>query len=905
MSHPHRKALGPEHPSAKQVGQAISPPPCEHGIPIYPLRYGVAEAGCHASTGLHSPYPALSGGKQQGLRALRPGSYVYACYFKNKRLWTRQYRVNEQGWLATMWWTQQDYQGDFPGRHARIDTGREQPYLLIPQAQAKEPVWLMVSDTILSHRALCELESDAAKRQRLMREVKPLAGTQAHCFDATQLPLALPELSGTIYPWSNSWPQKAPGQTIADAMRLAALPLKDLNLLAVALPDPVGMLVDLNLLVGAALHDQEPYATEAARKLRVWGMIDSLAHAARQQAYDEALEKVTLGGVRTATHYPDQRGNSAYASRMVFANTTAYQAFIQQHPQRLASLQKTVDMAAADLWAVFQALKPSYHLLLDLYESQDIDSFLDRREMGACTLTGLVHHPEGESYVKACVTAQGLTGWLADLALGHPTIGNWLDWRSTALGSSGNLSDHAIERAQSLLQSIPANAASQQLSAMVGALVARGKLISPSQFWTSAYRPAFEALDGQLAEAVRVPLKDAGQWVRSQLGLRGSNGFRPRTIAHKGNEMLTFYQAHELPQTRNAMAKAATQLRQAHDLRLGFGGLAVMLSTYNAAEAFNALGKQDGLVLANALDAGGKLLALGSSGLFMKQVYQNRLANLAREAGQGAQSTALRASAEIWELRAIGVAAVAAAVFAIKDFLSVRSDTDKGAAAAWSLVSGTISGTAASLGGLYVLGQANVRWVSKIALIETAALTVARAGSGPLGWTLLALDGLYTFARYMHDRAASEQALNEWIARSIWGNGRNSSYFSRTALAPYASDAEELQAFYSLFLKPSIQSDVQLINTLNALTLPGLAPLRHITVTLPGWRPQISAYRIQQVYGVPGRIAIYDNPDLVVEKSGVGLVTLSSDALVAKTEVEYWPNGFTEPEYMLRESNYL
>ncbi|KVA53911.1 hypothetical protein WI70_35830 [Burkholderia cepacia] len=839
---------------------------------------------------------------------LRPGCFLYVRYVKDGRMWTRQYSVTENGRSTALWWTEKDYRNEFPGRHARIDGGTDRPYVLIPKEQASGPVWLMVSDSMLSHRALCEMERDSARRDLLMRKINPLGGKQAHCFAVGHLPQALPELSGQIYPWSASLPKKAAGQAVADATRVAALPQKDVDLLAVALPDPVGMLMDLNQLVGAALQDQEPYVTEAARKLRVWGMIESLADAARQRAIQEAVTSVTIGGVRTHADYPYQRGKAGYASRMRFADHQAYDAFIKEHPKRLASLQKAVEVAAVDLWEAFQSVKPAYTTLLTLYENKDVENFIDRRLVGACTLTGLVHHPKGEAYLQKYVTTDGLTGWLHDLVLGHPQVGDWVDWRNSGAVAGGLINDAVIERAQTLLKSIPADAASQQLSVMIGALVARSKLRSPAQFWTSAYRPAFEALDGQLAGAVPVKLKDAGTWVRDQLGIEGGEGFRPRTVAQKANEMLVLYRMQDVQQALNDMEKAPTELRRAHNTRVGIGGLAVMVSTYNAAVAFNALGKEDGLTLANALDAGGKVLGLGSSSLFMAQVYRNRLANLAREAGQKAKADSLLELAKRLELMAIGTAAVAALVLAVKDEV-FGTRAENGKPAAWNAVSGAIAGTAASLGGLYVLGRVGPKWLVGFAergiAVARVPFAVARMGSGPLGWMLLALDGLYSAARVMHDRVAAEQAVNDWISRSVWGNRRNSSYFDLKPLEQYKNDIEELQAFYTLFLKPAITADVQVLNTIGALTIPGMGELRRITVTLPGWKSQISQYRIKQVHGALGRVAMYEALEQVVEQDGVGVVTLSNDVLIGKTEVEYWPNGFTEPHYKLCESNYL
>ncbi|MCA8467122.1 hypothetical protein LGN31_14860, partial [Burkholderia cepacia] len=86
-----KKALCPDRPGEKKIGQATSAPPCERGVPIYPLRYGIADRVLEKKvfpTLSTDGYPALTGGKAYGLRVLRPGTYVYLCYFENGRMWT-------------------------------------------------------------------------------------------------------------------------------------------------------------------------------------------------------------------------------------------------------------------------------------------------------------------------------------------------------------------------------------------------------------------------------------------------------------------------------------------------------------------------------------------------------------------------------------------------------------------------------------------------------------------------------------------------------------------------------------------------------------------------------------------------------------------------------------------------
>ena len=80
MSQPYEKALGPDRPNEEQLGKAISPPPFQRCVPIYPLRYGGAE--CSWDKDLFprlgtDGYPELAAGKAYGLRVLQPGANPY------------------------------------------------------------------------------------------------------------------------------------------------------------------------------------------------------------------------------------------------------------------------------------------------------------------------------------------------------------------------------------------------------------------------------------------------------------------------------------------------------------------------------------------------------------------------------------------------------------------------------------------------------------------------------------------------------------------------------------------------------------------------------------------------------------------------------------------------------------
>ena len=59
-----KKAVQPDRPGCKTLNP-ISPPPCERGVPLYPLRYGVSEQPLNAVA-----YPML---RVEGYPELKAG----------------------------------------------------------------------------------------------------------------------------------------------------------------------------------------------------------------------------------------------------------------------------------------------------------------------------------------------------------------------------------------------------------------------------------------------------------------------------------------------------------------------------------------------------------------------------------------------------------------------------------------------------------------------------------------------------------------------------------------------------------------------------------------------------------------------------------------------------------------
>lgn len=272
MTAPHKKALGPDRPNEKQLGKAISPPACQRCVPIYPLRYGVAERsldkGVFPTLGTEG-YPELAAGKAYGLRVLRPGTYVYLCYFENGRMWTQHYQVTDDMRFARIWWTRADDQDDIPGRLARPETVSARPYLSAPESKTADVVYLLTSEAMLTHARLWSIENDVdGIRTKLATKVRPSGGVeQPHVFNIALLAQATPELrrpslnGRSGYPWSEiSLPESfATYDTVITGAHVELVPIKDIVPLAVALHDPVGVVSELAHLVAVAAADRQVY----------------------------------------------------------------------------------------------------------------------------------------------------------------------------------------------------------------------------------------------------------------------------------------------------------------------------------------------------------------------------------------------------------------------------------------------------------------------------------------------------------------------------------------------------------------------------------------------------------------------------------------------------------------------
>ncbi|RQS72619.1 hypothetical protein DID96_10375 [Burkholderia sp. Bp8963] len=338
------RAVQPDRPNAKTC-DGISAMPCERGIPIYPLRYGIADKPYDSKSYPKlsvTAYPTLQGGKAYGLRMLRPGTYVYLLFYQGGRMMTTHYKVTADVRFAPIKWTPADYNDAAPGRIARPDEARATPYLLAPDNDTADTVYLMVSDTLLTHGTLWWIETnEGGLRDTLATTVKPSGGPeQHHAFDAVLLGNATPEIVASVsgvaldYPWSEiKLSADKPDHTrILSAMHIALAPRKDTQPLAVVLQDPIGIASELGHLCALEVQKRDNFQKASKHRLQSAALIDGYFTYAERQAQAAVIQHA----LHRQRELVDLKGARAFRST---------------YENALKALQVPIDKTGADVTA--------------------------------------------------------------------------------------------------------------------------------------------------------------------------------------------------------------------------------------------------------------------------------------------------------------------------------------------------------------------------------------------------------------------------------------------------------------------------------------------------------------------------------------------------------------------------
>ncbi|AVJ30573.1 toxin VasX [Achromobacter spanius] len=458
-----KKALGCIRPNEKRLGKAISPPPCERGVPLYPLRYGIADYAWDKEVfpRLYTEgYPTLTAGKAYGLRTLRPGTYVYLCYFEHGRMWTQHYQVTEDVKFARIWWSEADDQDATPGRLSRPDTVSAQTYLFAPDANTAETVHILVSDTLLSHRTLWAIETnDGGLRDALSTQCRPAGNPyQNHVFDATLLGQAARELvspSGHGAPkpfvWSEiQFPEEAPTHhNILGNMYIALLPRKDFTPLVVVLQDPIGIASELHYLITYAVKLKTEYAGRNAHKLQSGTFISNYFGGMKKQAATNPNLAKTL--VR-------QQNLVNYAGAISFPRIYA---------KEIEAFENTIAKAVQDsvAWVRLIDLSQLLGKALRCFDRSVIQNAHDYEDAVLQCIGGLVHSKDGIQVLNRLINlpVDESPYWLA-LANGSELL------LARLKASSGEIAKNLFSVMDKVLEQHQLTAASNALIGLLQAL---------------------------------------------------------------------------------------------------------------------------------------------------------------------------------------------------------------------------------------------------------------------------------------------------------------------------------------------------------------------------------------------------------------------------------------------------
>ncbi|WP_176115829.1 toxin VasX [Burkholderia cepacia] len=428
-----KKALCPDRPGEKKIGQATSAPPCERGVPIYPLRYGIADRVLEKKvfpTLSTDGYPALTGGKAYGLRVLRPGTYVYLCYFENGRMWTQHYQVTDDMRFARIWWTRADDNDATPGRLARPDMAGAKPFLLAPESKTAEIVYLMVSETMLTHARLWNIEIDKGGiRTKLATKVRPSGGVeQTHAFNIALVASAAPELirptlngKSGYYKWSEiAEPEKfTTHDAVITGAHIALAPTKGVVPLAVVLHDPIGITSELAHLAAVAAAERQVYEADNNHAYTSAAIVKLYLHNLQKNADSEFYAKRQ----KLVRYYENDNADRAYGNAMPFMfsyerTIKTKQADIEKRVSDLERWVRTAGSAMGKDWRDDWLSK--VFACFDLGAKQNAQDY--ERVVTLC-VGGLIHSEAGRAAYKDLLLAapEKSPVWLS-LAHGIPEL---------------------------------------------------------------------------------------------------------------------------------------------------------------------------------------------------------------------------------------------------------------------------------------------------------------------------------------------------------------------------------------------------------------------------------------------------------------------------------------------------
>ncbi|KVF78514.1 hypothetical protein WS75_02140 [Burkholderia sp. FL-7-2-10-S1-D7] len=795
MTNRLQRAVQPDSPNAKTC-DSLSAPPCEHGIPLYPLRYGIADQPYDAKAYPKlsvAGYPALQGGKAYGLRVLRPGTYVYLFFYQGGRMMTTHYKVTADVRFAPIKWTAADYNDDAPGRVARPDETRATPYLLAPDKSTADTVYVMVSDTLLTHGTLWWIETnEGGLRDTLATTVKPGGGPeQRHVFDAVLLGNATPELIASVsgvaldYPWSEiKLRTDKPDYTrILSAMHVALVPRKDTPPLAVALQDPIGIASELGHLCALEVQKRDNYQKASKHRLQSAALIDGYFTYAERQAQT-----------------PDTQ--HALQRQRELVDLKGARAFRPTYEKTLKALQVPVDKTGADVAAWVKLVDASLLVgkAFKLFDLSCADNARDFEIAVLNCLAAAVHTEGGRAELARIIEQPPQVSplWQALSAGDEPLMNRFATPLTLARG--------VFDVVDKMLDERPGTIVTDMLARLIYSYVATAPVEKADiqvRRWRHVAERRFACVlgcrsvsrDQYLAWSLEMQGYATFQdrETRWRVRVDTAPGLKPGTTRVSMVEQVDVWEfetvgtAHVIGQPRPMDPSGNPMLRNLKRLQgplgIGFTWIGGGLAIWGMRNAIRD--REETKNTTTALAHFGSLLTVIGASLEVTTITASTASS---RRGNTALANALKIFGVKWGSTVAGSAA-AAALAAADGVRSVKAGSEANPEQAdmylKSAIFGGISAFAAAAGG-----------AASLATLTGAAAPLWTLGITPFGWALIAIlaVGAVVFFTIQAD-AAQHGPVEILLRHSAWG-----------ILTPRYSLAQELEAWHSLQYSPQISA---------------------------------------------------------------------------------------------------
>ncbi|WDY56040.1 toxin VasX [Pseudomonas sp. PSKL.D1] len=798
---PYKRALQPNHPSAPRVGQAIAPPPCERGIPLYPVRYGIADEPLDRATFQTlsvDQYPPLHTAKTYGLRLLRPGSYVYLFYFQHGRMKTRHYQVTEDIRFAHLWWTDQCYTSDAPGSHAVPDILRAAHHVLAPETHIADTVYLLISEALLSHATLWRIEQDEGGiRSQLATAVQPAElPLQPHVFDAAYVGNAVAELktSGTtgIFPAFPDATQRLSlmaryGQALHNLVCNLG-PQPGVSPLAVALHDPIGILSELHHLATLTVESATRYTGQHAHRLQSAKFITG---------YFKNVEKAAGTNTETADTLTRQRKLVDYDGVM---------AFEKQYTRELSKRTLAIDAQVKDIAAWVMHHEPEHMLgmALSTFDLQ-VKAFADAFEAVVFDcLGGLVHSAEGRQCLQQVVMEQPERSpfWLA--------LSNGSELLATRFAEkAGDITKGVLAVVDNYLQEYAATPATNALLGLLQALpaghradvlVPRLKHVLEIRFAATIVLHEITVADlmRQAREFQRgnAPGKEYLKTWKLPAPKMAQFAFTARVHVYELVKVgETTYQSVEGAEFGNASGQARKSVGNVfagmHSMiTAGLGPSLAGIGGYLAITSFSSAikrARQESSTFLEIGDLAGATAALIGAGI---EATATAIAIGAQASGRGALTIAAKYISAKYGVSIFGAggAGIISIVDSIRGLSAIRDNNPEQARIYFgSAVAGGVMALATWAGGTATAAGA------------LSGSAVAVLGLTPLGWAVVAIIALGIGIAFMYGVDMTKHGpVDIWLKHSAWGQHYK-----------HYTHQQELDAIHSLYYRPRIAVDWQ------------------------------------------------------------------------------------------------